>query len=73
MTPSEFMNLSLGKLEQITGIDKSLWSRYFSGQTLSERTLNRISNAVEIDVETLFCLIRKRRQNYSPDDVTEDC
>jgi len=58
-----FSGLSITELARITGIHKSRWSRYLSGKVgISERTLNRMAEKLEIKASELLKLIDERRR-----------
>jgi Cro/C1-type HTH DNA-binding domain len=64
MTSEEFLTMPLVDLQALTGVTSPRWSRYFSGQALSERTISRIATRLEIPPGELLSAINKRREAY---------
>lgn len=64
MTIEEFLEISLIELETRTRVTSPRWSRYFSGQPMSETTLSRLACALNINPSDLLSAINQRREIY---------
>lgn len=59
---SEFLNLTLRELRDLTGVDIKNWSEWFNGKsTPNVDTLERVAVALNIPVVELFKLFLERR------------
>lgn len=63
MTIDEFLNLSQGELSRLTGIEKGNLSRYFSGQQVTEYTLEKIGEKLEMpSYKVLEAIVLRRKK-----------
>jgi transcriptional regulator with XRE-family HTH domain len=60
----QILTSSLEEMSELSQLDKSRWSRYFNGQSLSERTLVEVSQRLEIPPEIFLAALRLRREGY---------
>lgn len=60
------MTASLYRLQKETGMTATMWRRYFSGETtISERSLKKASNSLQIDYGDIIRLIDARRDRMA--------
>jgi Cro/C1-type HTH DNA-binding domain len=64
MTIEDFISTPLVDLHAMTGVTSPRWSRYFSGHTLSERTISKIAEKLEMTPGELLTAVNERRQIY---------
>lgn len=62
MNLAEFLTASLDQLSEASGMDKTRWSKYFNGQPISEPTLNKVAQKLDMEPSTLFFGICSRRK-----------
>ncbi len=62
MNQQEFLEMSLGALSEKTSLDKAFWSKVFSGHLVTERTLNRISDSLNMPPHRVLEAINLRRK-----------
>lgn len=66
MTAKQFLALSLNDLASVSGMDKTRWSKYFNGKTITENVLNQIAPKLQMEPHQLLQAINiKRLQNYA--------
>jgi hypothetical protein len=65
MTVEDFANAPLNSISSITRIDKSNWSKFFSGKMISEKTLNKASKMLDMSPDELLRAINLRRNQKS--------
>lgn len=63
MKPDRFLVATLAELEVATGIDRYRWSKYINGKiAMTERTLSRAAEALDVEPERFLQLLIQRRQ-----------
>lgn len=62
MTLEDFLEEPLNNISTITNIDKSNWSKFFSGKMISEKTLNKASKSLKMTPDQLLKAINIRRK-----------
>lgn len=62
MRLSDFVAAQNAELSEITGIDKAHWSRIDAGQSVTEKTINKIAEALELSPDAVLRGINERRE-----------
>lgn len=63
MNKQEFLEASLDKLEQISGIDKTRWSKYFNGHTMNERNIYKLAQSLNMSYSEFLEALNSRRSS----------
>jgi hypothetical protein len=61
MDIKDFADLSLDQLSQLTGLDKTRWSKYFRGQSMTETVLNQCAVRLGMKPHELLLAINTKR------------
>lgn len=62
MRLSDFIEAQNAELSELTGIDKAHWSRIDKGQSVTENTINKIAEALELPPDAVLRGINERRE-----------
>lgn len=62
MQIQSFLTATLDELALVSGLDKTRWSKYFGGKRISEKTLEKLSDTLEMPMADLYLAISLRRQ-----------
>ena len=58
----DFIAAQNSELSELTGIDKAHWSRIDAGQSVTEKTINKIAEALELSPDAVLRGINERRE-----------